>query len=74
MCNKKFMAEFYFHEIWNKYIYNLNVEGVTKCLKYLTLDQISGKEEVLFCTVGSDEVVNFRKNFKRRQSVIDRRK
>jgi hypothetical protein len=74
MCNKKFMAEFYYDEVWNKYCYNLSIEGVTKCLKYLTLDHISGNSPVPFCTVGSEEVVNFRRGFKKRQLLIDSRK
>lgn len=68
MHGKKFMAEFYFDEVWNRYIYSLNVDGVSKCLRFLTLDQIAGKQKVLFCPVGAEEVVKFRK------SLINRRK
>lgn len=62
MSNKRLMAEFYHNQIWDRYMYHLNIDGVTKCLKLLTLNHISGKDSVPFSTVGSEEVVIFRKN------------
>lgn len=62
MNNKKIMAKCLFKGIWSNYMYDLNVEGVAKCLKYVTLQELTGEKELRFNPIGEESVVKFRHN------------
>jgi hypothetical protein len=59
---KKIMAKCLHNGIWSNYMYDLSVEGVEKCLKYVTIKQITGRQDVKFNPIGEESVVKFRSN------------
>ncbi len=62
MDNKKIMAKCLHNGIWSNYIYDLNYEGMVKCLKFITVEEIIGKKDLEFNPIGEESVVKFRYN------------
>lgn len=60
MNNKKIMAKCLFKGIWSNYMYDLSIEGVTKCLKFVTIEEITGKKALRFNPIGEESVIKFR--------------
>jgi len=62
MDNKKIMAKCIHNGIWSNYIYDLSYDGIAKCLKFITIEEITGKKDLEFNPIGEESVVKFRSN------------
>lgn len=62
---KKALASCYLNGVWDKYMFNSDVDGITKMLKFLTLNQLLGKEHVTFSPIGEENIVKCRFNLRK---------
>lgn len=55
------MANSYHDGLWSRYMYNVSIDGMTKCFKELTLNQLTGNAKLNYHPFGEDSVLKCRR-------------